>query len=182
VTGPFKELGKIVGKALIPVIKSLAPVFEWLANGIKTVLKGIFEMINGMIDVINAIFPWLKLGNLDMTAFDKVITTPDTPNAGRQISEITGPTRDILIDLLSPLASLNSLVGIGNRIAGILDARLPVMGELGLAGVEGGVVINGDINLYPQTANIDEITQLTAQEIERKISESLIRSRRGAGR
>ncbi len=182
VTGPFKELGKIVGKALIPVIKSLAPIFEWLANGIKTVLKGIFEMINGMIDVINAIFPWLKIGNLDMTAFDKVITTPEMPNAGRQISEITGPTRDILIDLLSPLASLNSLVGIGNRIAGILDARLPVTGELGLAGVEGGVVINGDINLYPQTADIDEITQLTAQEIERKISESLIRSRRGAGR
>lgn len=28
---------------------------------------------------------------------------------GRQISEITGPTRDLLVDLLSPLANLNAI-------------------------------------------------------------------------
>jgi hypothetical protein len=183
---PFKELGKAVGKSLLPAIKAIAPVFEWVAETIGKVIKAVMEMINARIMAINLAFGWLgvNIPLLDLTGFDVDFGNGggETPNAGRQISEITGPTRDILIDLLSPLASLNSLVGIGNRIAGILDARLPVMGELGLAGVEGGVNIYGDILIQPQTANIDEITQLTAQEIERKISESLNRSRRGSGR
>jgi len=184
-THPFKELGRVIGKALLPVVKALAPVFEWLANGILDIVEKIFEFTNTVIKAINWAFGWLgvKIPLLDMTAFDTELKVPEFPtNAGRQISEITGPTRDILIDLLSPLASLNSLVGIGNRIAGILDARLPAMGELGLVGSSGDVNIYGDISIQPQTANIDEITQLTAQEIERKISESLNRSRRGSGR
>ena len=184
-THPFKELGRVIGKALLPVVKALAPVFEWLANGILDIVEKIFEFTNTVIKAINWAFGWLgvKIPLLDMTAFDTELKVPDSPtNAGRQISEITGPTRDILIDLLSPLTSLNSLVGIGNRIAGILDARLPAMGELGLVGSGGDVNIYGDISIQPQTANIDEITQLTAQEIERKISESLNRSRRGSGR
>jgi len=57
-----------------------------------------------------------------------------------------------------------------------------MMGELGFVAAGAGVTINGDILIQPQTANIDEITQLTAQEIERKIAESLSRSKRGAGR
>ena len=44
--------------------------------------------------------------------------------AGRQISEITGPTRDLLTNLLSPLRALDSLTGIGNRIYDLLDERL----------------------------------------------------------
>lgn len=44
---------------------------------------------------------------------------------GSRISEITGPTRDLLLDTLSPLANLDSLTGIGNRIYDLLDARLP---------------------------------------------------------
>lgn len=184
ITTPFNELGKVIAKALLPVVKALAPVFEWLANGIMSIVKKIFEFTNSVIKAINWALGWLgvNIPQLDMTAFDTDLNIPDSPGTtggGHQISEITGPTRDILIDLLSPLASLNSLVGIGNRIAGILDSRLPMM-ELGFAG-EMGVTI-GEINLYPQTANIDEITQLTAQEIERKIAESLSRSKRGAGR
>ncbi|WP_333641869.1 hypothetical protein, partial [Mesotoga prima] len=184
ITAPFNELGKVIAKALLPVVKALAPVFEWLANGIMSIVKKIFEFTNSVIKAINWALGWLgvNIPMLDLGAFDTDLTVPDSPattGGGHQISEITGPTRDILIDLLSPLASLNSLVGIGNRIAGILDARLPMM-ELGFAG-EYGVTI-GEINLYPQSANIDEITQLTAQEIERKIAESLSRSKRGAGR
>lgn len=187
ITAPFNELGKVIAKALLPVVKALAPVFEWLANGIMSIVKKIFEFTNSVIKAINWALGWLgvNIPMLDLGAFDTDLTVPDSPGTtggGHQISEITGPTRDILIDLLSPLASLNSLVGIGNRIAGILDSRLPMMGELGFVAAGAGVTINGDILIQPQTANIDEITQLTAQEIERKIAESLSRSKRGAGR
>lgn len=54
-------------------------------------------------------------------AVDMGLITPDEddgpakgPSGGAQISEITGPTRDLLVDLLSPLASLDSLVGAFN--------------------------------------------------------------------
>ena len=44
---------------------------------------------------------------------------------GRQVSEITGPTRDLLTDLLSPLAHLGSIVAPIQDIRQILHERLP---------------------------------------------------------
>ena len=44
---------------------------------------------------------------------------------GRQVSEITGPTRDLLTDLLSPLAHLGSIVAPIQDIRQILYERLP---------------------------------------------------------
>ena len=46
-------------------------------------------------------------------------------SGGRQVSEITGPTRDLLTDLLSPLAHLGSIVAPIQDIRQILYERLP---------------------------------------------------------
>ena len=85
---------------------------------------------------------------------------------GRQISEITGPTRDLLVDLLSPLASLDSLTGIGNRIYDLLDARLTEGGGLAAASVGGGDIVfeSGAITVQgtPETA-VDDMYEAIAE-------------------
>jgi hypothetical protein len=74
-------------------------------------------------------------------------------SGGTQVSEITGPTRDLFVNLLSPLASLNSLTSIGNRIYDLLDERL---------GSPLGVNI-GEINIY---GNADVNAEALADELE----------------
>ena len=83
-----------------------------------------------------------------------------TGNGGRQISEITGPTRDLLVDLLTPLARLDSLTSIGNRIYDLLDERL----------VPRGAGLNIE-NLTIYGDNIDP--SLTARQIEEALGENI---------
>lgn len=45
-------------------------------------------------------------------------------SGGTKVSEITGPTRDLFADLLSPLVALPELIGIGNRTFDLLNQRL----------------------------------------------------------
>jgi len=80
---------------------------------------------------INAIFP-SAADTPDAEDIPGTDTDTDTATGGRQISEITGPTRDLLVDLLTPLARLDSLTSIGNRIYDLLDERLIPGGSGGL--------------------------------------------------
>jgi hypothetical protein len=74
-------------------------------------------------------------------------------NGGSKVSEITGPTRDLFVNLLSPLANLNSLTSIGNRIYDLLDERL---------GKHPGVSIS-EINIY---GDADVNAEALADELE----------------
>ncbi len=71
---------------------------------------------------------------------------------GTRISEITGPTRDLFIDLLSPLARLDSLTSIGNRIYDLLDERLNGRSGVHIERME--ITTFGDFD-----ATIDEIEE-----------------------
>lgn len=51
-------------------------------------------------------------------------SSPGGGSGGTKVSEITGPTRDLFADLLSPLVALPELIGIGNRTFDLLNQRL----------------------------------------------------------
>ena len=102
------------------------------------------------------------------------------------MSAITGPTRDLLVDLLTPLANLNAIVGPIQGIRDILDARLPDFGEnLALAGASagaGGVSVNIDqFIVQAQNTSPQSIATASAKTIERLIAEQLAFARRGRG-
>lgn len=101
-------------------------------------------------------------------------------NGGQQISEITGPTRDLLTDLLRPLARFDELTGIGNRIYDLLDARLPKMGELAVASGAGDVNI-GEINLTVPVDDASQIPRRVVDDLESELATRLLDERRGTG-
>lgn len=76
---------------------------------------------------------------------------------GRQISEITGPSRDLLVDLLTPLARLDSLTSIGNRIYDLLDERL----------------VPGGSSVHIETINIEAGVDLDEESLIARLEESL---------
>lgn len=104
------------------------------------------------------------------------------PSGGRQISEITGPSRDLLTDLLAPLAHLSQIVAPIQDIRNMLDARLPHPGELALAGAVGvgGVSVTiQTLSINAPTATVGDIGKLTIDEIERALASRLAFGRRG---
>lgn len=112
-----------------------------------------------------------------------------TPTGGRQVSEITGPTRDLLIDLLSPLANLGTLTGIGERIYSLLDERLPAPAGPAFAGAGAMpfaapqiIFQPGAVVVYSQAGTVQALTGDAVDEIYRQLSERLERSFRGRGR
>ena len=106
--------------------------------------------------------------------------------SGRQVSEITGPTRDLLVDLLKPLANLNSIVSPIQDIRDILDARLPdvgAMGDMALAGAGGGgISVRIDrLVVEAQDTSTQSIAAASIDEIERALAERLGDNIRGRG-
>lgn len=127
------------------------PTLGFLYKGIAWIYNAIANSINWLISAINKI-PFVNIGwrmptmaeELDMTGTSsapEATETESTSSGGSRVSEITGPTRDLFVDLLSPLARLDSLTSIGNRIYDLLDSRLknPVSIE--------NITINGDSDL-----------------------------------
>jgi len=154
--------------------KLVMPILKFLYKAIALVYNGIANSINWLVTAINKV-PFINIkwrmpnmegelpGLPEPPAAEEEETAADdstTGNGGRQISEITGPTRDLLVDLLTPLARLDSLTSIGNRIYDLLDERLVPRG----AGVNiENLTIYGD--------NIDPI--LTARQIEEALGENI---------
>ncbi len=191
-------IANVLSKILIPVFYVLADAIAWLVDGIFHVIELMVEMQNTMIDAIIATLEWLDdfVGKLrdfsdDIERIRKmkwIWERPEVPElpseeiererfvGGRQISEITGPTRDLLITLLSPLASLDSLVGIGNRIYNLLDARLgsPV------AAAGGGIDVHIDsINITPPAGEVWD--EWAAKDLARTVARELQLELRGSG-
>jgi len=92
--------------------------------------------------------------------------------------EITGPTRDLLTTLLSPLARLDEQTGILVRIHDLLDARLPMMRDLALAG-PGGITVNVYAGLGADGRQIGEDV---LDVLEEALADRLTYDRRGESR
>lgn len=120
--------------------KVIVPVVGFLSNLITSIYDGVVDIVNWIIGFLNKIpfvnISW-RMKKSDNTGISPATSSDSTKEAsskgGTQLSEITGPTRDLLSDLLSPLASLNTLTGTTNRIYDLLEDRLGNgMGNSGL--------------------------------------------------
>lgn len=133
---------------LIPILKILQPVLQWFADQIKNIFIGIADYIvfcyNWFASVVNTLLGWLgveipKISEnwREENGIDNDANSKGGGSAGTQISEITGPSRDLLVSTLSPLNVLNTLPsyfqGMEKAIYDMRDAFL------GVGAVEGAV-------------------------------------------
>jgi phage-related protein len=131
---------------VLPVVKMLYSAFAFVYNGIARAINGIISAIDSIpfIDIkwrMPEMDSELPVADSDSTTDTNYDSSTDakaskSTKGGTQISEITGATRDLFVDILSPLASLDSLTGIGTRIYDLLDSRLVASGS------NGNIVIN----------------------------------------
>jgi len=181
-TESFAKAMELIGAVLAPVVA----LFDLV---LKPIINGILRLWNAIIDGLASIsiFGWkpfkgLKDKRINLVGEGDESDTNEVGRGGRQVSEITGPTRDLLVDLLTPLANLNAIVGPIQDIRSILDARLPMLGgELALAGA-GGVSVSIDrLIVEAQDTSTESIATASIAEIERAIAKRLADARRGRG-
>lgn len=108
-------------------------------------------------------------------------------SGGRQVSEITGPTRDLLTDLLSPLANFGQVVAPVQDIRNILDTRLPNFNNLSMdfagAGAIGGDIVfeSGAIVINSSGTSATELSRDMLDAIEREMARRVNFGIRGRG-
>ena len=108
-------------------------------------------------------------------------------SGGRQVSEITGPTRDLLTDLLSPLANFGQVVAPVQDIRNILDTRLPNFNNLSMdfagAGAIGGDIVfeSGAIVINSSGTSATELSRDMLDAIEREMARRINFGVRGRG-
>jgi TP901 family phage tail tape measure protein len=111
--------------------------------------------------------------------------TAPKPAGGRQVAEITGPTRDILTDLLSPLAHLGQIVAPIQDIRQILYERLPNFNQMEFAGagaIGGDIVFeSGAIVIHSSATNSTELSRNLLDQIEREMARRVNFGIRGRG-
>lgn len=108
-------------------------------------------------------------------------TDPGRGAGGTRVSEITGPTRDLLMDTFAPLMVLPELVGIGNRTFDLLNARLGGVPTIAApAGGYGGI---GSLTInMTASGNLDYDANDLARRIEPILFRRFQTSKRGTGR
>lgn len=196
----------IIEVALQLVQVGLQPLVWLLENVVAPVLSAVAHVVAGVWNAIASALNWALgwLGvNLPMIDPDggmsrggtaakpgKPADTGSSPGGatsrtgGNQISQITGPTRDLLISVLSPLVSLDTLVGIGNRIYNLLDQRLPRFDNLGNLAPAGGAPISfeaGAIQINPPSGDPRLIGEGVLRSIEERLAERISFGRRARG-
>lgn len=185
-TESFAKAMELLGAVLDPVIALFDAV---LAPMINFLLK----LWNGIIDALASIsiFGWKPFGGLK----DKKIGLvgegdggggDDKGRGGRQVSEITGPTRDLLVDLLSPLANFGQVIAPVQDIRNILYERLPNFNNMDFAGAGagsmGGVVFeSGSIVIHSLATNSAELSRNLLDQIEREMARRFVVGQRGRG-
>ena len=108
-------------------------------------------------------------------------------SGGRQVSEITGPTRDLLTDLLSPLANFGQIVAPIQDIRNILYERMPNFNALSLdfagVGAIGGDIVfeSGSIVISSSGTNATELSRDMLDAIEREMARRINFGIRGRG-
>lgn len=105
---------------------------------------------------------------------------------GIQISQITGQTRDILVNLLSPLKNLNTtfprMLGVLKDIRNVLtvsEGPVPhsIAGQIAAGSGLSGITVQGDLNIQVQ-----EVSDISAEAIEERLYQDKILARRKIGR
>ena len=191
--GALKPVVWLLEKVIAPALGFVADIIAGIANVFIELYNFLFGWLFGKIGEVTD-GDYSPGGSRDLDPDDGITVTPnpkplpeddygapapgDSPNrpapgrtGGNQISNITGPTRDLLISALAPLASLDSLVGIGNRIYDLLAARLGAVGPANLAPAGFG----GNITIAAGAIQINGATNpaLTSERVLRDLEEKL---------
>jgi hypothetical protein len=140
---PLVPIVDILVRILTPVLRAVAAVFAWVADVIVGIYNAVAKVINFLLGWLGVEIPliektWRKDYDIDDGKSDK---------AGTQISEITGPSRDILVELLRPLRVLDSLpvyaASMEKAIYSMRDAFLAyASGQAAASGAAAAVVNN----------------------------------------
>jgi hypothetical protein len=181
-------------KAMELIGKVLAPVVALFDNVLRPIIEGLLKLWNGIIDALVSIsiFGWkpfagLKSARIEWDDPDSGSGGRDGGTGGRQISEITGPTRDLLVDLLSPLANFGAIVAPIQDIRNILYERLPNFDAFGMdfagVGAIGGDIVfeSGSIVISSSGTNATELSRDMLDAIEREMARRVNFGVRGRG-
>ncbi len=187
-TEAFARGMELIGKIMEPIIALfdavLAPMIKMVATLLMRVANFFIDAINGVFRVLNKI-PFVNIKYIDRVEWDKDPEKQDPKDkpkggsGGRQVSEITGPTRDLFVDLLSPLANLSQIVAPLQDIRNILDARLPNFDNLALAGAGGNV----NITVAPGAVVVQGGAggKIDMDDLSKKLAKQLVSEIRGRG-
>lgn len=185
-TQSFAKAMELIGAVMQPVVVLFDAV-------LKPIINGLLNLWNGIMDALASIniFGWRPFAGLadrkvGLIGERKSDDSKDRTSGGRQVSEITGPTRDLLTDLLSPLANLGSIVAPIQDIRAILDARLPNFNamQFGAVGVGGSVSVvfePGSIVVQSSAATGAELSNDLLDAIERGLATRVAFGFRGQG-
>jgi hypothetical protein len=187
-TEAFAKAMELIGAVLRPVVT----LFDAI---LRPVIEFLIGLWNGIIDALASIsiFGWRPFKELKKHRIDVPGAPEDSGpsggtsgrGGGRQVSEITGPTRDLLVDLLSPLAHLAQIVAPIQDIRQILYERLPNFNTLEFAGAGvgavGPTVIIENLNVTAPTTGVDDISRATIDKIEKALALRISFGIRGRG-
>ena len=187
-TESFAKAMELIGKVMKPIVA----LFDII---LRPIIEGLLKLWNGIIDALASIsiFGWKPFEGLTQY---KVSWDDDAGGGsggrnggtgGRQISEITGPTRDLLVDLLSPLANFGQIVAPIQDIRNILYERMPNFNALSLdfagAGAIGGDIVfeAGAIVINSSGTSATELSRDMLDAIEREMARRVNFGIRGRG-
>ena len=187
-TESFALAMEILGKVLQPVISLfdavLLPIVKFIGGLWNAIMRGLSSI---------SIFGWKPFGGLEKHIIDfdgdedGGGKSDKGRGGGRQVSEITGPTRDLLVDLLSPLANFGQIVAPIQDIRNILYERLPNFDAFGMdfagAGAIGGDIVfeSGAIVISSSGTSATELSRDMLDAIEREMARRVNFGIRGRG-
>ena len=185
-TEAFAKAMELLGAILRPVIELFDAVLLPIIEAIISVWNFVLEKLASI-----SIFGWRPFAKLTEamieTSRDKKPSGDSSGSSGgRQVSEITGPTRDLLVDLLSPLANFGQIVAPIQDIRQILYERLPNFNNMEFAGagaIAGTSVVfeSGAIVVNAPGASSEEITRRMMDQIDRELGRRIAFGQRGRG-
>ncbi|WP_018249716.1 hypothetical protein [Orenia marismortui] len=175
--------GFLESQAIQPLMKKLTGTIyeatkdQVLDDSEREAIKTLYDQIS---NVAGDFYTGLQeIGN-DLS-IDLGVGDTSSSSGGSQISEITGSTRDLFTDLLTPLANFPSLLNINERIYN----QLVAMSQNGLAiagagGYDVSVRIE-NLNVESQSNSSQSIASASVSDIESAIATAIGDGKRGRG-
>jgi len=169
---PLVPIIDILVHILTPVIRAVAAVLAWLGDITVAIWSAIAKTINALLGWLGVHVPvpdkdWRKNYGID---------DGKGGSAGTQISEITGPTRDLLIELMRPLRVLDSLpvyaASVEKAIYSMREAFLVYAGGQAAANGAAAAVVNNyysinTIQIYPPSGeDFDQLMESLGRRAE----------------
>jgi len=166
-TKAFKRLMEVLAAVMKPFVDLLDAILMPILKLIVSIWNAILRALAG----IN-IFGWRPFAFLEKYIIDTSKWDEEdrgeaggaTPKKqGTQISEITGPTRDLLVSLLSPLKSLDLLPGLfASMETAIYEMRDAFLGGAPAPALAGASAAGGafHIDMLVVEANVEQLSDL----------------------